>query len=72
LRSLGAGKYAIEEAVKKLQKSDCYISWEEELRYFMFRYEEYLGRVGERATLYSATHSPLVEPDGRISRIRLS
>ncbi len=31
-----------------------------------------LGRVGERATLYSATHSPLVEPDGRISRIRLS
>jgi hypothetical protein len=26
------------------------------------------GRVGERATLYSATHSPLVEPDVRISR----
>jgi hypothetical protein len=29
------------------------------------------GRVGERAT-QSATHSPLVEPEVRISRVRLS
>ena len=43
LRSLGAGEYAIEEAVKYLQKTDCYDGWEEELRYFMFRYEEHLA-----------------------------
>jgi hypothetical protein len=29
------------------------------------------GRVGQRATV-DATHCPLVEPDVRISRIRLS
>ena len=44
LRSLGAGEYAIEEAVKNLQKADCYTDWEVELRYFMYRYEEYLAR----------------------------
>ena len=27
-----------------------------------------LGRVGERATHFGATHSPLIEPDKRISR----
>lgn len=43
LRSLGEGEFAIGEAVKKLQKADCYNEWEEELRYFMFRYEEYLA-----------------------------
>jgi len=30
------------------------------------------GRVGERATIYIATHSPLVEPEVQISRVRLS
>ncbi len=30
------------------------------------------GRVGEKATPAGATHSPLVEPDVRMSRIRLS
>ena len=49
LRSLGAGEYAIEEAVKKLQKTDCYIGWEEELRYFMFRSEEYLAARANQA-----------------------
>jgi hypothetical protein len=44
LRSLGDGEYAIEEVVKALQKTDCYNGWEEELRYFMFRYEEYLAK----------------------------
>lgn len=49
LRSLGAGEYAIEEAVKNLQKTDCYTTWEEELRYFMFRYEEHLAEGANQA-----------------------
>ena len=49
LRSLGDGEYAIGEAVKNLQKTDCYIGWEEELRYFMFRYEEHLAKGANQA-----------------------
>ena len=49
LQSLGTGEYAIEEAVKNLQKTDCYNSWEEELRYFMFRYEEHLAEGANQA-----------------------
>ncbi|MGO9128238.1 MAG: DUF262 domain-containing protein [Bryobacteraceae bacterium] len=49
LRSLGAGEYAIEEAVKNLQKTDCYTGWEEELRYFMLRYEEHLAKLANQA-----------------------
>lgn len=49
LRTLGAGEYAIEEAVKSLQKADCYNGWEEELRYFMFRYEEHLAGGANQA-----------------------
>jgi Protein of unknown function (DUF1524) len=49
LRSLGAGEYAIDEAVKNLQKTDCYTTWEEELRYFMFRYEEHLAEGANQA-----------------------
>jgi hypothetical protein len=33
---------------------------------------KFLGRVGEKVTPFGATPSPLVEPDVRISRIRLS
>ncbi|MEX2271001.1 MAG: DUF262 domain-containing HNH endonuclease family protein [Vicinamibacterales bacterium] len=36
-------QYPIEEAVAELVNSDCYNSWTEELRYFMFRYEESLA-----------------------------
>jgi hypothetical protein len=49
LRMLGAGEYSIDEAVKHLQKTDCYSGWEEELRYFLFRYEEYLAGVANQA-----------------------
>ena len=49
LRELGDGEYAIEEAMKTLQKEDCYTDWKEELRYFLFRYEEGLARAaGQR------------------------
>jgi hypothetical protein len=43
LQEIGGGEFAIEEAVKNLHKEDCYTGWQEELRYFMFRYEEYLA-----------------------------
>jgi len=36
--------YTIENAVKSLRKQNCYEGWEGELRYFMFRYEEYLAK----------------------------
>jgi hypothetical protein len=44
--------HPIEQAVKEIQKSDCYNQWEECLRYFLYRYEEYLcelqgGKISE-------------------------
>ena len=36
--------YPIEEAVKELKQTDCYNGWEDEVRYFSYRYEEYLAR----------------------------
>jgi hypothetical protein len=41
LADIGA-EYSIAKAVDKLRRTDCYNGWQEELRYFMFRYEEYL------------------------------
>jgi hypothetical protein len=49
LRNLGEGEYAIEEAVKNLRGTDCYNFWEEQLRYFMFRYEEHLAEGANQA-----------------------
>jgi hypothetical protein len=37
------GEFPIEDAVEMLRNHNCYGSWEDELRYFMFRYEEYLA-----------------------------
>ena len=42
IKNIGA-PYAIEAAVKALRNSNCYEGWGDELRYFMFRYEEYLS-----------------------------
>ena len=36
--------FPIEDAVDSLRDTDCYNGWEEELRYFLFRYEEHLSR----------------------------
>lgn len=46
LSKIGSSRdeYKCNEAVKKLQKSNRYSSWEEELRYFFRRYEEFLMR----------------------------
>ena len=37
-------EFPIKDAVDLLRNADCYDGWEAELRYFMFRYEEYLTR----------------------------
>jgi hypothetical protein len=44
IREIGE-EFTIEDAVLKMVKSNCYEGWENELRYFMFRYEEHLARV---------------------------
>lgn len=44
IRSLGAGDFAIGSAIEQLRNENCYEGWEEELRYFMYRYEEHLAR----------------------------
>jgi len=36
--------FPIEDAVENLRKSNCYEGWQNELRYLMFRYEEYLAK----------------------------
>lgn len=41
----GIGRdFPITDAVEALQNTDCYESWDGELRYFMYRYEEHLAR----------------------------
>lgn len=37
-------EYPIGDAIKELEKSDCYNGWTEELRYFFYRYEEYCSQ----------------------------
>ena len=37
-------KYPIADAVNALRNANCYEEWQDELRYFMFRYEEYLAK----------------------------
>lgn len=37
--------FPIETAVEELNKHDFYSDWQKELRYFFFRYEEYLSKV---------------------------
>lgn len=37
-------EYSIEQAVEILKSKNCYIGWQKELRYFFFRYEEYLSK----------------------------
>jgi hypothetical protein len=44
LAQIGA-EFPIKEAVKKLRNTNCYWNWEQDLRYFMFRYEEHLSQV---------------------------
>lgn len=43
LSSIGT-QYPISKAVENLRNTDCYNGWQEELRYFLYRYEEHLAR----------------------------
>jgi hypothetical protein len=47
LSSIGA-QYPISKAVGELRNTDCYNGWQEELRYFFYRYEEYLAREAKQ------------------------
>ncbi|MGE5417448.1 MAG: DUF262 domain-containing protein [Acidobacteriota bacterium] len=42
LRKIGL-KSPIDEAVKELEETDCYNGWENDLKYFLYKYEEYLA-----------------------------
>ncbi len=42
LRTIGS-EFAIDDAIEALREENCYESWETELRYMMFRYEEHLA-----------------------------
>ena len=42
IRQIGE-RYPIEEAIHGLRGNDCYSDWRDELRYFLFRYEEHLA-----------------------------
>jgi hypothetical protein len=45
LQKLGSEEeFSIDSVVKHLDNTDCYKDWSEELRYFMYRYEEHLAR----------------------------
>lgn len=44
IEALGGDEHDIETAIAELRNENCYEGWEEELRYFMFRYEEELAR----------------------------
>ena len=42
LKSIGE-KFPIDQAVDALRDENCYEGWQDELRYLLFRYEEYLA-----------------------------
>ena len=44
IKNISEGKdYSIESILNQLKNSNCYEEWEDELRYLLFRYEEYLA-----------------------------
>ena len=43
LDDIGA-QFPIDKAVEEIQKMNCYDGWQDSLRYFFYRYEEYLAR----------------------------
>lgn len=45
LTNIGSDEFSIKESVKHLQSADCYNGWDDEVKYFMYRYEEYLSEV---------------------------
>lgn len=67
LRGIGL-EYPIDDAVKELIETDCYNGWENDLKYFLYRYEEYLAKQqGENISseiwekIWSASPSTTIE-----------
>jgi hypothetical protein len=46
--------YKLDDAVAGLRCANCYEGWEEGLRYFLYRYEEYLSRKGGAEVAHDA------------------
>jgi hypothetical protein len=70
LRGIGAD-YPVKEAVKGLVNSDCYWGWGEQLRYFFFRYDEYLAKTAGQALNASQWNKIWAdEPSKSIEHIR--
>lgn len=72
LKKLGEEKeYSIRSVVKKLDNADCYKDWSEELRYFLYRYEEYLAhKAGQRINEGMWNRIWQSEPSRSIEHIR--
>lgn len=67
LRVIGLD-YPIDDAVKELMETDCYNGWENDLKYFLYRYEEYLAKQqGEKISaeiwekIWNASPSTTIE-----------
>lgn len=67
MRSIGSD-YPIEDCVKELKETDCYNNWEGDLKYFLYKYEEYLSNEqGENISdevwekIWSASPSTTIE-----------
>jgi hypothetical protein len=61
-------EYPINIAVKELAEADCYNGWENDLKYFLYRYEEYLAKQhGEKISseiwekIWNASPSTTIE-----------
>jgi hypothetical protein len=73
LNALGKiGKdYPISQAVKMLGNSNCYDGWTEELRYFFYRYEEYIAeKQGQQLSDAEWNRIWEAEPSRSIEHIR--
>lgn len=67
LKTIGSS-FSINEAIKGLQETDCYNGWENDLKYFLYRYEEYLAsQAGESVSkevwekIWSSSPSTTIE-----------
>ncbi|XOV89806.1 MAG: DUF262 domain-containing protein [Pseudomonadota bacterium] len=69
IRSIGKD-FPIEDAVWQLENTNCYEGWEDELRYFLFRYEEHLAKkAGQKFSNEQWEKIWLVSPSKSIEHI---
>ena len=70
IRNIGKA-FPIEDAVKELRNANCYEGWGNELRYFMFRYEEHLRhKAGQKFRNEHWEHIWRASPSKSIEHIR--